>query len=199
MLEPARLVMSQGPQPGESFILDKEVITLGRAPTNDVVIAEPQVSRQHARIVRQDDVLVIEDLGSTNGTFVNGMRLVGPHVLLNGDVISLGDAVRFTYYAGGPAGARTTVPIVPESEQWAGAGKPDYAPKQASVPPPYAYGAQTGTRAGNLKWLWIGCGCLVLLCLTACVALFVLDYFRLLPEFVYQPLFWLGLDKYFIR
>lgn len=198
MVEPARLVMIQGPQPGEAFVLDKEVITLGRAPTNDIVIAEPQVSRQHARIMRQDDALVIEDLGSTNGTFVNGMRLVGPHVLLGGDVIGLGDAVRFTYHApGGAAEARTTVPVeMPGSEQWVAAGRPGYAPQQVNIPP-YDYGAQP--KASNMRWLWIGCGCLVLLCLTACVALFILDYLRLLPDFFYQPFFWLGLDKYFMQ
>ncbi|MCX7681686.1 MAG: FHA domain-containing protein [Anaerolineae bacterium] len=199
MLESARLVMSQGPQPGEAFTLDKDVVTLGRAPTNDIVINEPQVSRQHARILRQGNTLVIEDLGSTNGTFVNGMRLVGPHVLLSGDVIGLGDAVRFTYYAAGPAEPRTTIPIEPPVvEQRAAPGSPGYVPPQVSLPP-HEYSARP--EQSSRKWIWIvGGGCLVvLLCLAACGVLFVLDYLRLLPDFFYQPLFWLGLDKYFIR
>ncbi len=195
MIEPARLVMNQGPKTGETFALDKDVIALGRAPTNDIVIAEPQVSRQHARIVRQGDVLVLEDLGSTNGTFVNGVRLVSPHVLVGGDVIALGDAVRFTYYAPGrPAESRTTIPVeTPAEGQWI---RPGQAPQ---YPPPYAQEAQPRAVSTNIKWLWIGCGCLVLLCMTACVAVLILDYFKLLPEFFYQPLFWLGLDKYFIK
>jgi|YNPBryantNP2012_1023418.scaffolds.fasta_scaffold02377_8 pSer/pThr/pTyr-binding forkhead associated (FHA) protein len=195
MIEPARLVMNQGPKTGETFVLDKDVIALGRAPTNDIVIAEPQVSRQHARIVRQGDVLVLEDLGSTNGTFVNGIRLVSPHVLVGGDVIALGDAVRFTYYAPGrPAEGRTTIPVeTPPGEQWI---RPDQAPQ---YPPPYVQEVQPRAVNTNVKWLWIGCGCLVLLCVTACAAVLILDYFKLLPDFFYQPLFWLGLDKYFIR
>jgi hypothetical protein len=103
MTEGAWLVMSQGPQPGQTFMLDRDWITVGRDPTNEIVINDPQVSRQHSRITRQGKTTVIEDLGSTNGTFANGMRLTGPHVLATGDVIGLGDGVKLTYYEVGIA------------------------------------------------------------------------------------------------
>jgi predicted component of type VI protein secretion system len=84
-------------------MLDRDWITVGRDPSNDIVISDPQVSRQHARITRQGHALIIEDVGSTNGTFANGVRLTGSHVLSNGDVIGLGDGVTLTYYEVGVA------------------------------------------------------------------------------------------------
>lgn len=92
------LVMSQGPGAGQTFPLEEGSIELGRGSGSDIVICHPQVSRRHARITRQGEALMIEDLGSSNGTFVNGVRLTGPHPLASGDVIGLGSAVLFTYY-----------------------------------------------------------------------------------------------------
>ena len=55
--------------------LDKDVITLGRGENNDVVLDAPQVSREHARLVREGDKRVLEDLGSANGTFFDGEKV----------------------------------------------------------------------------------------------------------------------------
>ncbi|OQY20253.1 MAG: hypothetical protein B6I34_08780 [Anaerolineaceae bacterium 4572_32.1] len=101
MSNDSRLVMNQGPQPGQTFMIDKDLVTLGRDPSSELVINDPQASRQHARITRRGNLEVIEDLGSTNGTFVNGVRLTDPHTLTNGDVIGLGDSIRLTYYGSG--------------------------------------------------------------------------------------------------
>jgi len=186
MTDDFRLVMSQGPRPGQTFPLDRDSISLGRDPGNDIVISDPQVSRQHARITRQGSLMVIEDLGSTNGTFVNGVRLTGPHTLVSGDVIGLGDAVTLTYYGVGVAVTETVVgppAAVPRA--------PSYAPPPAypTAPPPAAPPVEE--RKGK-TWLWLGCGCLVLLVIAACVGVFVLDYLRLLPPIFYEPLRWLG-------
>src|SRR5690554_2885959 len=54
---------------------EKSVITLGRGPTNDIVLQSPQVSRHHARLVRESGGLFLEDLSSANGTFVGGQRI----------------------------------------------------------------------------------------------------------------------------
>ncbi|HIQ01078.1 MAG TPA: FHA domain-containing protein, partial [Anaerolineales bacterium] len=124
MMDGFRLVMTQGPQPGQTFNLDKELISIGRDPGNDIVINHPQVSRQHARLVLQGGLMALEDLGSTNGTFVNGMRLMAPHTLANGDQISLGDAVTFTFY-GQVAGAEKTV-----------VAHPGTVPSMPPFPPP---------------------------------------------------------------
>jgi len=193
-----RLVMSQGPQPGQTFILDQDVLTLGRDPSSSIVISDPQVSRRHARIMQQSGFMVIEDLGSTNGTYINGMRLTGPHALANGDVIGLGEAVTLTFYSGMQAGVTEAV-----AGQPAPVPPPSYAPPPpvAPPPPPPAYAAVPPVaeapfveekRSRTKQGLLIGCGCLVLLAITACVAVFLLDYFGWLPPLFYEPLRWLG-------
>jgi pSer/pThr/pTyr-binding forkhead associated (FHA) protein len=69
--------------------LDKERMTIGRRPHNDIQIDNLAISGEHAVIVRELNDVVLEDLGSTNGTQVNG-RPVRKHLLKNGDVIELG-------------------------------------------------------------------------------------------------------------
>ncbi|MBA2356133.1 MAG: SpoIIE family protein phosphatase [Acidobacteria bacterium] len=69
-------------------------IVIGRDPQSGVVLSEPSVSRRHAQLVRRDDALLIEDLGSAVGTFVNDQRVTA-HVLVDGDRIRLGRQVEF--------------------------------------------------------------------------------------------------------
>jgi predicted component of type VI protein secretion system len=64
-------------------------LTIGRLPDNVVVVDNPAVSGRHARVVREGDQVVLEDLSSTNGTFVNG-RAVTRHVLQHGDEVLVG-------------------------------------------------------------------------------------------------------------
>jgi ABC-type multidrug transport system ATPase subunit/pSer/pThr/pTyr-binding forkhead associated (FHA) protein len=73
----------------EKVGLDKECITIGRDPSNDVVIDHPVVSKRHAEILKQDDKVILVDLGSTNGTFVNGIK-VKRHQLHELDRIVIG-------------------------------------------------------------------------------------------------------------
>ena len=92
------LVMERGPQPGQVFELPRSTVSIGRDPGNQIVIEDSQVSRQHARITPQGGLMVVEDLGSTNGTRVNGLRITGPHTLAHRDAISLGDNVTLIFY-----------------------------------------------------------------------------------------------------
>lgn len=75
--------------PEQSVILDGTVLTIGRAPDNDLVLADARVSRHHAQISGRAGRLVLVDLGSTNGTIVNGAR-VTEIVLGFGDKVALG-------------------------------------------------------------------------------------------------------------
>jgi FHA domain len=68
---------------------------LGRDPSAGITIADPGVSRRHARVVHDDSGVWIADLGSTNGTFLNGERLVSPTQLHDGDQLRFGDSVAF--------------------------------------------------------------------------------------------------------
>ena len=89
----SRLTIRQGPVPGKVHEMVKDVITLGRDVSNDIVINDAEVSRNHARLTAQSGSYLMEDLASTNGTFVNGQRLIGPKLLNAGDVVGLGETV----------------------------------------------------------------------------------------------------------
>jgi len=66
------------------------VYTIGRAEECEVVLVSGRCSRKHARLVVEDDGATLEDLGSANGTFVNGARISGPHSLADGDFVVIG-------------------------------------------------------------------------------------------------------------
>ena len=91
---PARLVVvgrSPALETGESFEAGPVPLTIGRAGDNAVVLARDDfASAQHARVEAQRDGLWIIDLGSTNGTFVNGDRVDGRRRLRDGDVVKVG-------------------------------------------------------------------------------------------------------------
>jgi hypothetical protein len=65
--------------------------TIGRATDNEVVIAHDAVSRRHALIVREEDLFRLSDVGSRNGTFVNGKIVRNSHILAHRDLIGLGE------------------------------------------------------------------------------------------------------------
>jgi hypothetical protein len=95
-----RLVVKSGSLQGREFLLDKNEIVIGRDTTNDIVIPDQdkkEVSRRHSRLFMQSGSYIVEDLGSLNGTFVNGQRLAGPHVLRPGEIIQLGDQVSMIF------------------------------------------------------------------------------------------------------
>jgi len=88
-----QITMRSGPVPGKTFFLEEEETTLGRDLANDIPISDPEVSRRHARFFMQNDNIFVEDLGSTNGTFLNGERISSPQQLRKGDVITFGESV----------------------------------------------------------------------------------------------------------
>jgi LysM repeat protein len=100
--QPPSLVMRRGPQPNRPFPLDKDVITIGRSPDNDIFVDDAEVSRHHARLTRQGNNWVLEDLGSRNGTFVNGQRISGPVMLTPGAQVDFGPDVSFGVEGGMP-------------------------------------------------------------------------------------------------
>jgi hypothetical protein len=76
---------------GREHVLSGEKTTIGRAVESDIVITSRRVSREHARVQREGRRVVLVDLGSTNGTFLNEDRVLAPVELRDGDRISVGD------------------------------------------------------------------------------------------------------------
>jgi DNA-binding response OmpR family regulator len=76
---------------GKEHLLPQPVATIGRGVENDIVIASKRVSREHARIHREGRRLILEDLNSTNGTFLNAERVLAPAALRDGDRLTIGD------------------------------------------------------------------------------------------------------------
>lgn len=156
-----QFVMRSGPTPGVTFPLDGDQLTIGRDSTNGVAINDAEISRKHARLMFQGGKYVLEDLGSTNGTFVNGQRLAGPVVLKPGDVVSLGEQIVLMYDAiAGDAGATVAV-----SRKAVQPSPPAYsAPQQSYSPPPPAYSAPPAAKKTNMMPIFIGVGVLLFIC-----------------------------------
>ncbi len=135
-----QLIVRRGPQPNQSYELNKDIVTLGRDITNDIVINDPEVSRHHLRMTRGAGGFTIEDLGSTNGTFVNGQRLTGARPLRPGDMVGLGETVTLSYEvlasaAAGEGGVQGT--IASPSQRGAQAYQPPQYNQPQASPAPY--------------------------------------------------------------
>ena len=77
---------------GEDFQLNSAQLTIGRGNQNDIAIATDEyASARHARFEPRQDGVWVQDLGSTNGTYVNGTRLDRPHRLARGDIVRVGE------------------------------------------------------------------------------------------------------------
>jgi len=77
---------------GEEYELDSSPLTVGRAGQNNVALGDDEfASARHVRIEPRRDGVWVQDLGSTNGTFVNGIRIDRPRKLVQGDVIRVGE------------------------------------------------------------------------------------------------------------
>ncbi|MEO1289357.1 MAG: FHA domain-containing protein [Chloroflexota bacterium] len=124
-----RLIVRRGPRPNEVYELSGDVVNLGRDITNDIVINDREVSRHHLRFTKGADGFTLEDLGSTNGTFVNGKRVSGSIALKNGDMVGLGETVTLQYEAGRPVASAVSP-------------QPESAAPSAPAPQPNAQDAQ---------------------------------------------------------
>jgi predicted component of type VI protein secretion system len=106
------IVLTPGPDRGRRFALTRDHLIIGRADSSDLRLEDLGVSRTHAALRQRDGAVYIQDLGSSGGTFVNGLAATAPHELRAGDVVSLA-AVQLRYESGGNADGRTrTMPAV---------------------------------------------------------------------------------------
>ncbi len=92
-----KLIVKEGPQLGETYPLEGVELVIGREPGVEIQIDSPGVSRRHARLSLQSGQYFLQDLGSSNGTFLNGERLGQARPLKHGDQIKLGRTVSLEY------------------------------------------------------------------------------------------------------
>jgi hypothetical protein len=162
-----QFVMRSGPTVGANYPLEDESISIGREASNTIQINDAEVSRRHARMQFQGGKYVIEDLGSTNGTHVNGQRIVSACVLKPGDVVSFGEGIVLVYEALGQDPAATLAvarPAAPPRQQ-----VPAPQPAQAYAGQVPAGPLPVGKKVNPLP-IVIGIGALLLIC--ACAGFF---------------------------
>ena len=94
----ALLIVRRGPNTGARFLLDTNTTAVGRHPDADIFLDDVTVSRRHAQFLRDGKRFVVRDLGSLNGTFLNGERFADERGLTNGDEVQIGK-FRLTFYA----------------------------------------------------------------------------------------------------
>ena len=105
--ESAMLVLQRGTEAGLTWPLERRTITIGRNPDCDIVLNDRQVSRVHARITWREENYEVEDLGSKNGTHLNGRDIGGPEALHDGDEIQIALVYKLAFVDAG-----ATAPLV---------------------------------------------------------------------------------------
>ncbi len=174
-----RLVVKAGGIIGTAYALESAEIHIGRDAQNDIVITEADISRRHARLTRSENGYLLEDLGSTNGTFVNGQRLTAPYALRPGDEVRLGPKVVLVYEQVSDPNA--TVAVSAETVQ---AAPPAAAPPAPPPSPPPAAAAPARSapavrpapaapaKRKSTAWLLILIAALVFVCAAVGVFLY---------------------------
>ena len=141
---------------GRRLAVKVPVVNIGRADFNDVVISDPSVSTSHAKLQRRDDVWILSDLGSTNGTFVEGERVSGEVALGPGTTVKFGEvAVLFEPFDDAAPVRRSSGTQVVSAAIPRGTGRA--SARKASRPPPRGPGARSGPStprpSGPPAWL----------------------------------------------
>ena len=167
-----QLVMRVGPAPGKIFALTQNEVVIGRDIDNEIVINDSEISRRHTRLLIQDGGYVVEDLGSTNGTFVNGQKITGPHSLESGQTIRFGENVTLSYEVAGfdpdatiASGDQQAPAPTPPASSPAPAAQPAPSAPPAARPAPSAATGKPNPLANltSNRNLMIGCGALLIL------------------------------------
>ncbi len=192
-----QFVMRAGPTVGKVYPLEGPEITLGRESTNTITINDVEVSRKHARMELQGTAYMIQDLGSTNGTFVNGQRVIGVQPLNPGDSVSFGEGIVLSYESvfdpnatmmsanisrPAPAAAPTPAPTpaaapvqapapTPAPTPVPPAPGPVYSGQVPAGPPPMA---QAPAKPRRKFPVWLIILIVVILVICACIAFFVI-------------------------
>ena len=119
MADTFQIIIKKGPNQGRVVELTENEITIGRDASTTLHVEDRGLSRSHARLTRSGSGYSIQDMGSTNGTIVNGKLISGPYTLQNGDIISLGESVDLEFrkiMTGGDPNATFVMPAPKKSD-----------------------------------------------------------------------------------
>lgn len=128
MNEKPVLVIREGQLVGQRWTIDSEEFVIGRGHDCHIVLPERQVSRHHVKILYEDNRYVLYDLGSKNGTHLNGQQIEGTAVLQDGDEIQIALAVKLVF-----VGTDATIPLTFEPPQLEGALRIDEAQRAVFI------------------------------------------------------------------
>jgi len=178
-----QFVVRSGPSAGKTYPLDGAELTVGRDTANPVSINDAEVSRKHAKLSWKGAGYVLEDLGSTNGTFINGVRISAAVPLKPGDAVSFGENIVVMYEAVfdpnatmvasaksapktmAPASAPVPAPVPAPAP----APAPSYSGQVPAGPAPVAAPVPAKKKGGSKAWIVILVVVLLVLCL--CIGL----------------------------
>ncbi len=155
--EPAPyLLITAGSGQGQTFELRGEA-NLGRSRANAIVLSDGKVSRNHARLDPVRSTYILTDLGSANGTFVNGVRITQPVRLRDGDSVQVGDT-QLVFH---------TRPAThsPYDDYAAEYSPPSSVPAANSRPAPGVLPLSVHQRGKLPTWAWVGCAVLIIIIL----------------------------------
>ncbi len=139
-----KFILFDGPSKTTAFEITKPESMIGRLAPVDILIPGDGVSGRHARIVTEGGELVIEDLGSTNGTYVNGKKIDRPTQLNDGDEVRLGQSVTLKVSIPGAAGTAQKTEMPPSTGMQVESPPPHLQtpePVRQAAPPPAEPGA----------------------------------------------------------
>lgn len=190
------LIITEGPNQGQSYALQEMICTLGRTADNTIVIDSPRISRHHTQIRLLPEGAIVEDMGSTNGTWLNNRRLTSPQRLMPGDIIGLADYIAFRFEVeeemrtekltsaipGTPTQVMDDVYSIPAPpppmdyqepyRQYTESETPPFIPAQPAQPA--ALQPVVAPRAKRSQWMYIVVAILlILICICAAVAVYL--------------------------
>src|SRR5712692_252100 len=111
------VILTEKGGPTQRLDFDAEEITVGRVDENDICLPKGNISKKHTKIVVKDGKIIVLDLKSTNGTYVNGKKLAGPQVISPTDKVYIGDFILNVEPTDMEAGAEDLPPAEEEEEE----------------------------------------------------------------------------------
>src|SRR6266851_2059135 len=111
------VILTEKGGPTQRLDFDAEEITVGRVDENDICLPKGNISKKHTKIVVKDGKIIVLDLKSTNGTYVNGKKLAGPQVISSTDKVYIGDFILNVEPPDAEAAAEDPPPAEEEEEE----------------------------------------------------------------------------------